>query len=124
MGIYREKVLPRIVNKACGMKVAEPLRARVCAGLHGQVLEIGFGTGLNVPHYPAAVTGVAAIEPSDLAWKLAGDRLAAPPSPSHDPGWTARSCPFPTTAATPPCPPGRSARSPTSPPRSTRSGES
>ena len=77
MGIYRDKVLPRIVDKACGMKVAEPLRARVCAGLHGQVLEIGFGSGLNTAHYPAAVNGVAAIEPSDLGWKLASERLAA-----------------------------------------------
>ena len=77
MGIYRDRVLPRLVDKACGMKTAEPLRARVCAGLHGQVLEIGFGSGLNTPHYPPAVTAVAAIEPSDLAWKLAGDRLAA-----------------------------------------------
>ena len=77
MGFYREKVLPRIVNRACGMKAAEPLRARACAGLHGQVLEIGFGTGLNIPHYPTGVTSVAAIEPSDLAWKLAGERLAA-----------------------------------------------
>jgi SAM-dependent methyltransferase len=77
MGIYRDKVLPRIVDKACGMKSAEPLRARVCAGLHGQVLELGFGSGHNTSHYPAAVTGVSAIEPSDLAWKLAGDRVAA-----------------------------------------------
>jgi SAM-dependent methyltransferase len=79
MGIYRDKVLPRIVDKACGIKSAEPLRARVCAGLHGQVLEIGFGSGLNAPHYPATVTGVSAIEPSDLAWKLAADRVAATP---------------------------------------------
>ena len=77
MGIYRDKVLPRIVDKACGIKSAEPLRARVCAGLHGQVLEIGFGSGHNTSHYPAAVTGVSAIEPSDLAWKLAADRVAA-----------------------------------------------
>ena len=50
---------------------------RVCAGLRGRVLEIGFGSGLNTPHYPAAVTSVDAIEPSDLAWKLAGTRLVA-----------------------------------------------
>ena len=76
MGIYAEHVLPRIVNAACGMKSANPLRERVCEGLHGQVLEIGFGSGLNVPFYPAAVGGVAAIEPADLGWKLARKRLA------------------------------------------------
>jgi len=77
MGIYAERVLPRMINAACGMKSSNPLRSRVCEGLHGQVVEIGFGSGHNVPFYPAAVTGVAAIEPADLGWKLAGKRLAA-----------------------------------------------
>jgi len=75
MGFYAERVLPRIVDVACGMKSANPLRARVCADLHGQVLEIGFGSGLNVPFYPPAVTGVDAVEPADLGWSLAQKRL-------------------------------------------------
>ena len=79
MGIYAEQVLPRIINVACGMKSVRPLRKRVCAGLHGQVVEIGFGSGHNVPHYPAAVTGVAAIEPAGVGWKLAAKRLGASP---------------------------------------------
>ena len=95
MGIYREKVLPRIVNRACGMRSAEPLRARVCAGLHGQVLEIGFGSGLNIPHYPGAVTSVAAIEPADLAWTLAGDRLAATTVPITRSGVDGQKLPLP-----------------------------
>lgn len=77
MGVYTQRVLPRIINAVCGMKISNPLRERACAGLHGQVVEIGFGSGLNVPFYPPAVTGVAAIEPADLAWKLAEKRLAA-----------------------------------------------
>lgn len=77
MGIYTEKVLPHIIDKACGMKSAVPLRQRVCDGLHGRVVEIGFGSGHNIPHYPVAVTGVAAVEPADVGWKLAGTRLAA-----------------------------------------------
>ena len=95
MGMYRDKVLPRIVDKACGMKSAEPLRARVCAGLHGQVLEIGFGSGHNTPHYPAAVTGVSAIEPSDLAWKLAGERVAATTVPVTRSGLDGQKLPLP-----------------------------
>jgi len=44
MGIYGERVLPRIINFACGLRAVEPLRPRVCEGLTGQVVEIGFGT--------------------------------------------------------------------------------
>lgn len=77
MGVYREQVLPRIIDVACGMQVNEQLRERVCAGLGGRVVEVGFGSGRNVPHYPAAVTEVAAVEPSDTAWKLARERLRA-----------------------------------------------
>ena len=95
MGIYSEKVLPHIVNKACGMKSNTVLRQRVCEGLHGQVVEIGFGSGHNVPYYPAAVTGVAAIEPADVGWKLAGKRLAAATVPVERTGLDGQSLPLP-----------------------------
>lgn len=75
MGFYAEHVVPRIIDKACGMKTVGPLRERVCSGLAGDVVEIGFGSGLNVPYYPGAFTQVAAVEPSDLGWRLAGRRL-------------------------------------------------
>ena len=77
MGCYAERVLPRLINVGCGMKSSNPFRQRACAGLHGHVVEIGFGSGLNIPFYPAAVTDVAAIEPAELGWKLAEKRLAA-----------------------------------------------
>jgi ubiquinone/menaquinone biosynthesis C-methylase UbiE len=77
MGWYVEHVLPRIVQRACGLKATHPLRRRVCAGLAGDVVEIGFGPGHNVAFYPPAVTSVAAVEPSDAAWRLAAKRVAA-----------------------------------------------
>jgi SAM-dependent methyltransferase len=77
MGIYRDHVLPRLVDAACGSAAVAPLRARVCAGLSGDVVEIGFGSGRNVPFYPDGVTRVDAVEPVDAAWRLAGARLAA-----------------------------------------------
>ncbi|MGQ0433792.1 MAG: class I SAM-dependent methyltransferase [Microthrixaceae bacterium] len=94
MGIYAEQVLPRIINVACGMKANRALRARACAGLHGQVVEIGFGSGHNVPYYPAAVTGVAGIEPAALGWKLARKRLDASRVPVERTGLDGQSLPL------------------------------
>lgn len=94
MGIYAEQVLPRIVNVACGLKNAEPLRRRVCEGLEGEVVEIGFGSGLNVPFYPHTVTRVAAIEPADTGWKLAAKRLSATSVPVERSGLDGQSLPF------------------------------
>jgi ubiquinone/menaquinone biosynthesis C-methylase UbiE len=94
MGFYERRVLPRILNTACGTKTVEPLRRRVCEGLAGSVVEIGFGSGLNVPFYPAAVTRVAAVEPSDLGWQLAGQRLKAASVPVQRSGLDGQSLPF------------------------------
>jgi ubiquinone/menaquinone biosynthesis C-methylase UbiE len=94
MGIYREHVLPRIVNASCGMKAVEPLRQRVCEGLEGDVVEIGFGSGLNVPFYPQSVSRVAAVEPADLGWKLAEKCLRASSVPVERSGLDGQSLPF------------------------------
>ena len=94
MAIYRERVLPRIINFACGMKTSNPLRERVCEGLHGRVVEIGFGSGLNVPFYPDTVTSVSAVEPADLAWKLAQKRLSASKIDVERAGLDGQSLPF------------------------------
>ena len=77
MGIYREHVLPRIVNASCGIQEIEPFRERACSGLAGHVVEVGFGSGLNVPFYPGGVASIAAVEPSSLAWKMATERVAS-----------------------------------------------
>jgi ubiquinone/menaquinone biosynthesis C-methylase UbiE len=95
MGIYREQVLPRIIDVACNLKVAREQRVRVCEGLAGEVVEIGFGSGLNVPFYPAAVTRVAAVEPADVGWKLAGKRVRATTIPVQRSGLDGQSLPFP-----------------------------
>jgi ubiquinone/menaquinone biosynthesis C-methylase UbiE len=94
MAIYRERVLPHIINTACGMKSANPHRERVCAGLEGDVLEIGFGSGLNVPFYPSSVTRVAAVEPADVAWRIAAKRIAASPVAIERSGLDGQSLPF------------------------------
>jgi SAM-dependent methyltransferase len=82
------------MNAVCGANSLHPLRKRVCAGLAGSVVEIGFGSGLNVPFYPAAVSAVAAVEPSDLGVKLASARLAASRVPVTRSGLDGQSLPF------------------------------
>jgi SAM-dependent methyltransferase len=94
MGLYGDHVLPRIINVACGMAPGNPLRERVCAGLAGDVVEIGFGSGLNVPFYPDAVTRVAAVEPADLGWKLAAKRIDASPIRIERSGLDGQALPF------------------------------
>lgn len=95
MGFYGQHVVPRLVNKMCGMKSAEPMRRRVCDGLAGNVIEIGFGSGLNVPFYPTAVERVAAIEPADVGWKLAGAQLRQSRVLIQRSGLDGQSLPFP-----------------------------
>jgi SAM-dependent methyltransferase len=94
MGIYSDRVLPRILNSSCGSKTLDPLRRRVCEGLAGDVVEIGFGSGLNVPFYPADIATLAAVEPSDTSWDLAGERLRATSIPVRRSGLDGQSLPF------------------------------
>jgi len=94
MGLYDDRVLPRILNKACGSTTLEPLRRRVCQGLAGHVIEIGFGSGHNVPFYPAAISSVTAVEPSNLSWRLADQRLGATTVPVIRSGLDGQSLPF------------------------------
>jgi ubiquinone/menaquinone biosynthesis C-methylase UbiE len=94
MGVYGEQILPRMINGACGLERVARLRQRVCEGLAGEVVEIGFGSGLNVPFYLAAVTRVAAVEPSDTAWGLARARVAASPVTVERSGLDGESLPF------------------------------
>ena len=79
MGLYSTQVLPRLINVACGMKDTRPVRERACTGLRGRVVEIGFGSGHNIPFYGPTVDSVSAVEPADVAWNLARKQLADSP---------------------------------------------
>jgi ubiquinone/menaquinone biosynthesis C-methylase UbiE len=76
VGYYSEQIVPRITNVLLGNKEFAKLRAEECEGLHGDVIEVGFGSGLNLAHLPPAVTGVWTVEPSRVALQLAAKRIA------------------------------------------------
>ncbi|MFO7549251.1 MAG: class I SAM-dependent methyltransferase [Acidimicrobiia bacterium] len=76
MGLYREHILPRLVDRACGTAELGRWRARVADGLTGTIVEIGFGSGLNLPLLPSEVDLVYAVEPAATARRLAERRIA------------------------------------------------
>lgn len=76
MGLYREHLLPRLVDRACGTAELRRWRERVTAGLSGTIVEVGFGSGLNMPAYPSDVTLVYAVEPAETAQRLAARRIS------------------------------------------------
>ena len=94
MGFYGEQVVPRITNVLLGNKAFGKLRGEECAGLHGDVVEIGFGSGLNLPHLPSEVTGVWTVEPSAVALKLAAGRIAGSPVEVHNGALDGEHLPF------------------------------
>jgi ubiquinone/menaquinone biosynthesis C-methylase UbiE len=77
MALWRDHLLPRIVDKTCGRHDLAEHRRRALSGLRGDVVEIGFGSGHNLPHYPADVDVVLAVEPALVAQRLAEPRVAA-----------------------------------------------
>ena len=81
MGFYGRHLRPRLHTWALNDRITGEVRERVCGGLAGDVLEIGYGSGLNQPHLPPAVTGVWAVEPSTTALDLSRERRDASPVP-------------------------------------------
>lgn len=74
---WNERIVPRLVDLALSEWVTGGWRERVAAGVAGDVLELGFGSGTNLPHYGSAVDRVLAVEPSDVAWGKASDRITS-----------------------------------------------
>lgn len=81
MGFYEAQVLPRVMDRVLGNDGMADVRRPSLQGLEGVVLEIGFGSGPNLPLYPDAVTRVLAVDPAVVGRKLAEKRLAASPIP-------------------------------------------
>jgi len=95
MGFYENRVLPHIVNVAMNTKAMKDERTRCLEHVKGTVLEVGFGTGLNLPHYPRTVTKVVGVDPSATSARLARKRIAASPFPVQIIGLSAEKIPVP-----------------------------
>jgi len=81
VGLYAEHVLPRGVAWGMSGPRFRRQRASCFQEVAGRVLEVGFGAGLNLPHYPERVTELLAVEPATVNLKLAAPRVAAAPFP-------------------------------------------
>ena len=77
MDFYCEKVFPRLMDLAMSRARNRPVRDRVCGPLAGDVLEVGFGSGRNLPHLPASVSALLAVDPMEAGRHLATERLSA-----------------------------------------------
>lgn len=95
MAFYRDQILPRFQNKVMDRRDMREIRARVCSGLSGEVVEVGFGTGLNAMHYPDGVGRVAAVEPSEVCMRIAEPRIASTPAKVDRAGLTGESLDLP-----------------------------
>lgn len=77
MGFYTRTLLPSLLDLACGTKPIARQREKIVPQARGDVVEIGIGSGLNLPHYRAdRVSRVIGIEPDSHIWKKAQTRAA------------------------------------------------
>jgi ubiquinone/menaquinone biosynthesis C-methylase UbiE len=93
--LYRDQVLPVVTDVVLAGQEFDRIRARVAEGLSGEVLEVGFGSGRNVGHYPAAVRRVRAVEPASGGRRLAAKRIAASAVPVEYIGLDGEALPLP-----------------------------
>lgn len=93
MGFYQDRILPHVLNLSMNTAAVKDERQRCLKGVKGTVLEIGFGTGHNLPYYPREVTKVTGVDPSAKSLELAQKRIAASPFPVEIIGLAAETIP-------------------------------
>ncbi|MFV2089318.1 MAG: class I SAM-dependent methyltransferase [Pseudomonadales bacterium] len=77
MGLYSKYVLPKVIDTLCGQPPMTELRSRYVPQATGDVLEIGIGSGLNLPHYSESTRTVTGLDPAAELMGMARDRAAA-----------------------------------------------
>jgi SAM-dependent methyltransferase len=81
MGFYAKHIFPRLLDWSLGAAEFGQYRRRALAPAYGETLEIGFGTGLNLPYYPEAVTSLIAIDSENMLEGRVQQRIASCPIP-------------------------------------------
>jgi len=82
VSFYERHVLPLMIGAACGCRPIRRQRAKIVPRAEGVVLELGFGSGLNIPHYdPSKVRKLYALEPSEGMRAAARGKAALAPFP-------------------------------------------
>ncbi len=76
MGLYSRYMLPRLIDLAMRAPAPKAERQRLLPQASGKVLEVGFGSGLNLPFYGPTVSTLYAVDPSAELWRLAGQRVS------------------------------------------------
>lgn len=71
MGFYQDRVVPRLIHFAMSRRDLVPYRDRVVAAAEGRVLEIGIGSGLNLPFYKAGANEIVGLDPSARLLEMA-----------------------------------------------------
>ena len=94
MGFYADHVFPRLMDWVLRDAKFQEQRVAALAPAHGVVLEIGFGTGLNLPHYPNSVTALSVLDPAVFLPKRVAQRIAQAPMPVDMTRLSAERLPF------------------------------
>lgn len=75
MGFYSRVIFPYVCDLTLNRPFVAEQRKKLLAGVHGEILEIGFGTGLNLPHYPQSVQKITTVDPITGVNRLAEKRI-------------------------------------------------
>ncbi len=77
MGLYQKFILPRLIDVTMRNKEFAALRAELIRKAFGAVLEIGIGSGLNLPFFPGTITRLSGVDPSTELLSMARRKLSA-----------------------------------------------
>ena len=94
MGFYSSYVLPRLINVVMNNEQTESNRAQWVPLATGRVLEVGIGSGLNLPFYGPDIEALIGLDPSGELWRLGQHRIEAAPFPVERLGHSAERMPL------------------------------